>query len=49
MKQCYHCGQSLAEKITTCPTCGGDVAEGIQTIDNYRILTMLHEGYSSVF
>jgi S1-C subfamily serine protease len=49
MKQCYHCGQSLAEKITTCPTCGGEVAEGIQTIDNYRILTMLHEGYSSVF
>ena len=49
MKQCYHCGQLLAEKITTCPTCGGEAAEGIQRIDNYRILSMLHEGYSSVF
>ncbi len=49
MKQCYHCGQLLAEKITTCPTCGGEVSEGIQSIDNYRILSMLHEGYSSVF
>jgi len=49
MKQCYHCGQLLAEKITTCPSCGGEAAEGIQSIDNYRILSMLHEGYSSVF
>ena len=49
MKQCYHCGQLLAEKITVCPTCGGEVAEGIQSIDNYRILSVLHEGYSSVF
>jgi S1-C subfamily serine protease len=49
MKQCYHCGQLLAEKISVCPTCGGEVAEGIQSIDNYRILSVLHEGYSSVF
>ena len=49
MKQCYHCGQLLAEKITTCPTCGGEAAEGIKAIDNYRILSVLHEGYSSVF
>jgi len=49
MKQCYHCGQLLAEKITVCPTCGEEVAEGIQSIDNYRILSTLHEGYSSVF
>ncbi len=49
MKQCYHCDQLLAEKITVCPTCGGEVAEGIQSIDNYRILSVLHEGYSSVF
>jgi S1-C subfamily serine protease len=48
MKQCHQCGQLLAEEITTCPTCGSDVAEGIQSIDNYRILSVLHEGYSSV-
>jgi len=48
MKQCHHCGQLLAEKITTCPTCGSKVVEGIQSIDNYRILSVLHEGYSSV-
>ncbi len=48
MKQCDHCGQLLSEKIATCPTCGSDVAEGIQSIDNYRILSVLHEGYSSV-
>ena len=48
MKQCHQCGQLLAEKITTCPTCGSEVVEGIQSIDNYRILSVLHEGYSSV-
>jgi len=48
MKQCHQCGQQLAEKITTCPTCGSEVVEGIQSIDHYRILSVLHEGYSSV-
>ena len=48
MKQCHQCGQPLAVKITTCPTCGAEVAEGLQSIDNYRILSVLHEGYSSV-
>lgn len=48
MKQCDHCGQLLSEKITTCPTCGSEVAKGIQSIDHYRIVSVLHEGYSSV-
>ena len=48
MKQCDHCGQLLSEKITTCPTCGSDVAQGLQRIDHYRIVSVLHEGYSSV-
>ncbi len=48
MKQCDQCDQLLSEIITTCPSCGSEVAEGIQSIDNYRIVSILHEGYSSV-
>ena len=38
----------VAQKITSCPTCGSDVARGIESIDNYKIVSVLHEGYSSV-
>ena len=48
MKLCQNCGQSVAEKITTCPICGSEVREGIKQIDDYRIAKVLHEGYSSI-
>ena len=48
MKLCQSCGQLLAEDITACPSCGSEVAEGIKTIDNYRISQILHEGYATI-
>ena len=48
MKLCNHCGQLVAEDIIVCPSCGSDVVEGRKKIDDYRILSVLHEGYSSV-
>ena len=48
MKLCQNCGQLLAEDITACPSCGGEVAEGIKTIDDYRIIEVLHEGYATI-
>ena len=48
MKLCQGCGQLLAEDITTCPVCGNDVAEGRKTIDDYRIIEVLHEGYATI-
>jgi len=47
MKLCQTCGQPLAENVNTCPSCGSDVAEGRQYIDDYRIAAVLHEGYAS--
>ena len=48
MKLCQTCGQLLAEKISSCPSCGDQVAEGRKFIDDYRIEKILHEGYSSI-
>jgi len=48
MKLCQSCGQLLAEDITTCPACGNEVAEGRKTIDDYRIIEILHEGYATI-
>ena len=47
MKLCQNCGQLLAEDIITCPSCGNDVAEGRRSIDDYRIIEVLHEGYAT--
>jgi S1-C subfamily serine protease len=47
MKLCQVCGQPLAEAIGTCPSCGSAVVEGRRYIDDYRIVTVLHEGYAS--
>jgi S1-C subfamily serine protease len=38
----------VAEDIGTCPSCGGEVGEGIKTIDDYRIEEVLHEGHDSI-
>ena len=48
MKLCQSCEQVLAEDITTCPACGNEVAEGRKTIDDYRIIEVLHEGYATI-
>lgn len=48
MKLCQNCGQALAEEITSCPSCGSEVAEGRKFIDDYRIEKVLHEGYASI-
>ena len=47
MKLCQNCSQLLAEDITTCPSCGNEVAEGRKSIDEYRIIQVLHEGYAT--
>ncbi|MGD2012111.1 MAG: trypsin-like peptidase domain-containing protein [Desulfobacterales bacterium] len=47
MKLCQTCGQLLAEDITACPVCGNETAEGRKTIDDYRIIEVLHEGYAT--
>jgi len=48
MKLCQKCGQILAEEVNTCPSCGSEVAEGRRMIDDYRIMDVLHEGYTSI-
>ena len=48
MKLCKSCGQSLSEKITMCPACGRHIASGIKYIDDYQIVTIIHEGRSSL-
>jgi S1-C subfamily serine protease len=48
MKLCPSCGQPVAESIMICPTCGDAVGEGRTHVDGYRILAVLHEGYSSI-
>jgi hypothetical protein len=48
MKICSQCGQIVAEEISNCPACGAEVAAGRAFIDDFRILEVLHEGYSSI-
>jgi hypothetical protein len=48
MKICGQCGQIVAEEVATCPDCGFEVAAGRVSIDDVRILEVLHEGYSSI-
>ncbi len=48
MKLCSTCGQAVAEEIMTCPSCGSEIGEGRRAIDDYRIVEVLHEGYSSL-
>ena len=48
MKLCQKCGQIVAEEILSCPSCGNEVVEGRKYIDEYQIVEVLHEGYSSI-
>jgi S1-C subfamily serine protease len=47
MKLCPACGQPVADEIAACPACGRDLSERRQSIDDYRIVDVLHEGYST--
>src|SRR5512136_496505 len=47
MKLCPTCGQPIADEIRICPACGQDVSERRETIDDYRIIDVVHEGYST--
>jgi len=47
MKFCPTCGQPVAEEIAACPACGSDLSERRHNIDDYRIIDVLHEGYST--
>ena len=38
----------MAEKIMSCPSCGSEVVEGRKYIDDYQIVEVLHEGFSSI-
>jgi len=40
--------QAVADNVSTCPTCGAETAAGRSAIDDFHILEVLHEGYSSV-
>ena len=46
MKLCPTCGQPVADEIAVCPACGGRERPP-QAIDDYRIVDVLHEGYST--
>ena len=48
MKICQVCGQSVAEEVTICPNCGSRIGEGIKYIDDYKIIEVIHESYSSI-
>jgi S1-C subfamily serine protease len=47
MRLCPKCDQPVAEEIRLCPACGNEIGEGRKYIDDYRIVDILHEGYSS--
>jgi S1-C subfamily serine protease len=47
MRLCPQCDQPVAEEISLCPACGNEIGEGRKYIDDYRIVDILHEGYSS--
>ncbi len=38
----------MAEEILSCPSCGNEVVEGRKYIDDYQIVEVLHEGFSSI-
>jgi S1-C subfamily serine protease len=47
MKLCPTCGQPVAEEIAACPACGRELGDRRRTIDDYRIVDVLHEGHST--
>ena len=48
MKRCNSCEQILSQRIRVCPACGSQLMAGLSHIDEYKILSMIHEGRSSM-
>ncbi|MDJ0782785.1 MAG: trypsin-like peptidase domain-containing protein [Desulfosarcinaceae bacterium] len=48
MKLCPSCGQGLAQSLTICPVCGQTVGNGLQYVDDYEILEIVHENRLSI-
>ena len=48
MKLCANCKQMVAEDLSVCPGCGHMLGAGLEFVDDYRILDVIHEGYSSI-
>ena len=48
MKLCPACQQALAEGVLLCPNCGEPLPGGRQSLDEYRNLQFLREGYGSI-
>lgn len=48
MKHCRNCGQHVAEKIITCPSCGSDTIDELKKVDDYLIDRILHEGHGTI-
>ncbi len=44
MKLCHACGQALVKTAETCIECGISVDKGLERVDQYRILEIIHEG-----
>jgi hypothetical protein len=48
MKLCANCRQMIAEDLEYCPACGMKLGDGLTHVDDYEILDVTHEGYSSI-
>jgi len=48
MKICETCQQAVAEDVQACPSCGKEIDQGRKAIDDYRIVKVLREGFSSL-
>ncbi len=48
MKICIKCDQIVSEKVNICPVCGAEMAASRAAIDDYQLVEVLHEGYSSI-
>ena len=48
MKICTACGQAMAESLAHCPICGTVAHQGLDHVDDYKILELCHEGYDSI-
>lgn len=44
MKLCHACGQALSQTAKTCSDCGTNVDKGLESVNEYRIVDIVHEG-----
>ena len=48
MKHCDSCGQTLADNIVSCPSCGAELKGGLSSVDDYQIVELIHEGHATI-